>query len=75
MTQRKTRITGYYGKYTNIPFNFIPDGICLKLLLYIVDGFKIQHELNIDNEHVTQFIGYNKPAGGCGSVFGMKESI
>jgi len=75
MTQRKLRIVGYYGQHTDTPFLFIPDGIYLKLLLHTVDGFKIQHELNIDNEQVSQYIGYNKPACGCGSVFGMKEAI
>ena len=75
MTQRKVRITGYYGQRTGVPFNFIPDGIYLKLLLHRVEGFKIEHDINVDGNHITQFIHYFKPICGCGSMCGMGALI
>lgn len=66
---------GYYGQKTDVPFNFIPDGICLRLLLHLEDGFKIEHDINVDNENVKQYIHYNKPQYGCGSFAEIKEYI
>jgi len=75
MTQRKINITGYYGQKTDVPFNFIPDGIKLNLLIHREDGFTIKHDINVDNEKTTQFIKYNKPQCSCGSFAGIMESI
>ena len=75
MTQRKINITGYYGQKTDVPFNFIPDGIKLNLLIHREDGSMIKHDINIDNEKVTQFIDYNKPRCGCGSFAGTMVYI
>jgi len=47
MTRRKLRIVGYYGQRTDTPFNFIPDGIKLKMLLHKEEDFKIEHDINI----------------------------
>jgi len=75
MSQRKLRITGYYGHKTDTPFNFIPNGIHLSLLLHRVDGFKIEHDIDVDDEMILQFIDYNKAGCGCGSMAGMRELI
>jgi hypothetical protein len=74
MTSRKLRIEGYYGQRTGT-FDFIPDGIFLRLLLHRVDGFKIEHDINVDNNEVSQWIHYNKKGCGCGSFAGMKTTI
>ena len=68
MTKRKLKTSGYYGKKTDVPFNFIPDGIR-------EEGFNIEHDINVDNEKVTQFIHYNKPQHGCGSFAGIRGFI
>jgi hypothetical protein len=75
MTIRKLKTMGYYGQKTDVPFNFIPDGIRLRLLLHQEDGFKIEHDIDVDNENVTQYIHYNKPQRGCGSFAGIRGSI
>ena len=75
MTIRKLKTMGYYGQKTDVPFNFIPDGIRLRLLLHQEDGFKIEHDIDVDNENVTQYIHYNKPQCGCGSFAGIREFI
>lgn len=74
-TRRKLKIMGYYGQKTDVPFNFIPDGIHLRLLLHQEDGFKIEHDIDVDNENVTQYIHYNKPQCGCGSIEGYRDHI
>jgi hypothetical protein len=75
ITQRKIRVSGYYGERTTAPFRFIPEGIYLKLLLYNDNGFKIEHDMIIDNQSITQFIHYNKPHRGCGSLEGQRDYI
>ena len=75
MTQRKVRITGYYGQRTEVPFNFIPDGIFLKLLLLKVGDFVIEQDINVDGNHINQFIHYFSPTCGCGSIHGMGALI
>ena len=71
MSKRKIKTIGYYGQKTDVPFNFIPDGIHLRLLLHREDGFNIEHDINVDTEKVTQFLHYNKPQYGCGSFAGI----
>ena len=75
MTRRKIKTMGYYGQKTDVPFDFIPDGIHLRLLLHQEDGFEIEHDIDVDNEKVTQYIHYNKPQYGSGSFAGIRESI
>ena len=75
MIRHKIKTMGYYGQKTDVPFNFIPDGIHLRLLLHQEDGFKIEHDIDVDNEKVTQYIHYNKPQHGCGSFAGIRGSI
>ena len=75
MTERKIRIDGYFGQRTEKPMKFIPRGIFLKLLLHKEDGFKIEHDMIVDDETVKQFIHYNKPQHGCGSFAGIMELI
>ena len=75
MSKRKIKTIGYYGQKTYVPFNFIPDGIKLRLLLHREDGFNIEHDINVDNEKVTQFLHYNKTQHGCGSFAGIMGLI
>lgn len=74
MTSRKLKVNSYYGERAG-PFEFIPKGITLRLLLYQVSGFKIEHEISVDDDCVVQWIHYNKKGCGCGSFAGMKTTI
>ena len=74
MASRKLKVIYFYGERTDT-FQFIPKGITLRLLLHQIDGFKIEHEINVDDDCVVQWIHYNKKGYGCGSFAGMKTTI
>ena len=75
MTIRKLKTMGYYGQKTDVPFNFIPDGIHLRLLLHREGKCNIEHDIDVDNENVTQYIHYYTPQCCCGCLVGAQCTI
>lgn len=65
----KLRIIGISGKFDKPnSLKLIPITFMLRVHLLIDNGFKISHDINVDENCICEWIHYDKKRTGCGSI-------